>query len=88
MKSVKVGEVLFLIVFCIFILPSLVALLFWSHEATHNPRPEKIEEGILIGVDLITPWVLNIIIPLAGLGVVGGLIAAGVIYIAKEYNLL
>ncbi len=52
----RLGEIITLIVFMVFVLPLLLTFVGWAISSVINPTPENIEKGTELIAQAATPW--------------------------------
>jgi cyanate permease len=69
-QEMKAMELILAAMLCIFVLPSLLALVFWLPDMIHNPTPDNMGTGVELAVDVAIPWEVSIIQMFGSAGVV------------------
>lgn len=72
-----------LIIFLLFILPSLIGIVVWSMTLYSHSTTENVKTGMELLVDAETPWWLGIMQFFASLGTVGGFLTIGLVAIIR-----
>lgn len=73
------------VIFALFVLPSLLGVLWWATKAMRDPgNPQYIENGVELTAKEVIPWWLDILMWLAGLGTIGALLIIAFIWFLKR----
>ncbi len=76
MSNIGLKEIAALVVFFVFVLPTLISVIDYTEKVSKNPQnSSNIEEGVDLIVDNAVPWWMDIIETLGGInGIIGAVL--------------